>query len=307
MGLDSLSVNIIYLKRLIATIMALYATDADGYIFAADASPGASYRCLECFSPVKVRRGRNRLAHFYHLQRSPQCHLYSKSEDHLLVQLQLQKILSEESAQIERPFLTVHRIADLLWEKEKIAFEIQCSSLDISEAERRVIDYNKLGYTVVWLLDDRIFNQRFVRNSEEFLRTQTCYFFSFQRAGISRFYDQIEIIIQRKRFKKSYPLTVDLSTPRIKPFLEWPPDIPDQIKDRIHRAERYFRGDLIHKTIQAAIHPYTALYLEKWRNIELELHRLNRPSGRISTFFQELIVLPYDQLLNWLIRRMDQH
>src|SRR5690348_8116797 len=108
--------------------MALYASDGDDYIFAADAAPGGSYRCLDCLAPVKARRGANRIPHFYHLQRSPRCHLYSKSEDHLILQLQLQKLLNCDTAQIERPFFPIHRIADILWDKEKIAFEIQCSS-----------------------------------------------------------------------------------------------------------------------------------------------------------------------------------
>ncbi len=151
--------------------------------FAADAKPGGSYQCLECGSPVKVRRGKNRVPHFYHLQKSSRCRLYSKSEDHLVLQLELQKLLSKKSAKIESPIPDIHRISDLLWEKEKIAFEIQCSSLPLSEAEERVRDYKRVGYEIVWLLDDRIFNRRTVRSAEVFLRTQTCYYFSFQKMG----------------------------------------------------------------------------------------------------------------------------
>ncbi len=284
--------------------MALYASDEDGYIFAADAKPGGSYRCLECSAPVKVRRGRDRIPHFYHLQRSPRCHLYSKSEDHLVLQLQLQKILRCETAQIERPFFTVHRIADLLWEKEKIAFEIQCSSLEMSEAKTRIIDYGKMGYDVVWLLDDRIFNRRSLRAAEEFLRGQTCYFFSFQRVG-SYFYDQMEIIIESKRLKKGFPLKVDITKPRAKPFLEWPVDLPNRIQERICQSDRYFRGDLIYQAIQAATRPSISWYFEKWRKLEIELGKARRPPWFIAKLFKRYISHPYIRFLEWLIDQVN--
>jgi Competence protein CoiA-like family len=284
--------------------MALYASDEDGYIFAADAEPGGSYRCLECSAPVKVRRGRDRTPHFYHLQSAPRCHLYSKSEDHLILQLQLQKALGCETAQIERPFFTVHRIADLLWEKEKIAFEIQCSSLETSEAKTRIIDYGKMGYQVVWLLDDRIFNRRSVRAAEEFLRGQTCYFFSFQRIG-SYFYDQMEIIIESKRLKKGFPLKVDITKPCAKPFLEWPVDLPCRIQERISRSDRYFRGDLIYRAIQAAARPAIAWHFERWRTLEIELEKSRRPPSLISKLFKRFIAYPYIRFIEWLIDQVN--
>lgn len=285
--------------------MALYASDGDEFIFAADAATSSAYRCLECSGPVKVRRGRNRIPHFYHLQRSPRCRLYSKSEDHLILQLQLQKILGDETASMERPFFHIHRIADLLWEKEKIAFEIQCSPLDISEAQKRTIDYGKIGYEVVWLLDDRTFNKRFLRPAEEFLRTQSCYYFSFNRTAPSLFYDQMEIILERKRLKKGLPFKVDLSTPCVKPFFEWPDNLPTQIKNRTRQGNRYFRGDLIHRAIQAAIYPAIACNFEKWRKLEIELCKLNRPPGRITEFLKRHLLRPYDKLLDWLIERVN--
>jgi len=321
-GQDSLSVNIIYLERLFATIqlfrvefsvdlsgavdMPLYAAGEDGYVFAADAEPGASYRCLECRTPLKLRRGRDRVPHFYHLQRSPGCHLYSKSEDHLVLQLQVQRFLADRTVQIERPFLDIHRVADVLWEKEKIAFEIQCSNLDLIEAESRIRDYNRIGYEVVWLLDDRIFNRRFMRDAEELLRSHPCYFFKFQRSGPAFVYDQMEIIISKKRMKRGSPIRVDLSKPRIKPSLEWPADLPSLIEQRIETSSRYFPGDLLHKTILAALHPGLALYLARWRRMETSLRELARPPGMIAELFEQIIAEPYDSLLNWLIERVDQ-
>lgn len=283
--------------------MALYASDEDGHIFAADAAPGMIYWCLECSGRVKVRRGKDRFPHFYHLSRSPLCRLYSKSDDHLLVQLHLQKVLSLEMTQMERSIPSIQRISDLCWEKEKIAFEIQCSSIELSEARKRVLDYTQAGYRIVWLLDDRVFNQRAIRTAEKFLRTQICYFFSFQKKiGVSQFYDQMEIMIERKRLQKGAPLRIDLSKPCAKPSLDWPIDLPIQIQERIHRSDLYFQGDLLHKVIQSTILPAISIYFSRWRKLEEELFALHRPLSRWCQFLEIYMIRPYHKILNWLIR-----
>ncbi|HSX37722.1 MAG TPA: competence protein CoiA family protein [Chlamydiales bacterium] len=285
--------------------MALYASDEESYIFAANATAKGSYRCLECRAPVKVRRGRNRVPHFYHLQKSFQCRLYSKSEDHLIVQLQLQKILSEKTVRIERPFLAIHRIADLLWEKESIVFEIQCSLIEIDEAKKRITDYAKIGLRVVWLLDDRIFNRKHLRAAEEFLRAHTCYYFTFRRLG-SFFYDQMEIIIEKKRLKKGRPLKVDLSKPILKPLLEWPANLPEQIEKRLAIETYYFQGDVLHKTVLSATRPFIVLVFKRWKTWEIELYACYSSKGTFKEFFNQLIARPYFQLLEWLIRKTDK-
>ncbi len=285
-----LSVNIIYYERFIA--MSLYALDNDDSIFAADADPLGRYYCLECFGPVKLRRGRNRVAHFYHVKKSPRCRLYSKSEDHLIVQLQLQKILS---GHMESPFLSIQRISDLLWEKEKIAFEIQCSQIQVHEVEKRTHDYAQMGYRVVWLLDDRVFNKRYLRNAEEFLRTQVSYFFTFARHADSFFYDQIEIIIDQKRMKKSPPVRVDFTKPKYKHF-DAPNYLPSLLEKRVSQTSLYFAGDLIDKM---------GPYLGRWKNWEIALKKRGRQPNRWIEFFLRFIGRPYERLLDWLIQKVE--
>lgn len=286
--------------------MALYASDGDSYIFARDAAPNGSYSCLECSLPVKPRRSKCRVPHFYHLKKSPQCHLYSKSEDHLILQLQIQKILADETALIEHRLPSIHRIGDLIWEKERIVFEIQCSPISISEAQSRMTDYGKIGYRIVWLLDDRIFNRRFVRPVEQFLRSQSCYFFTFNRSVLSYFYDQMEIVIKNKRLRKGAPLWIDLAKPYAKPFLEWPHNLPNQIQERIVRIDRYFRGDIIYRMFQAAHQPSIACNFEKWRKLEIELKKVNHSPGKISVFFKHHFTRRYIQILDWLIDRINE-
>jgi competence protein CoiA len=277
--------------------MPLYASDGKDYVYASDALQGGSYRCIECRLPVKVRRGKSRIPHFYHLKTSPSCRLYSKSEDHLLVQLQIQKLLLPEKIQIEIPFLSVHRIADLLWEREKIVFEIQCSSIYTKEAEARIIDYRKMGYEVIWLLDDRLFNRKLVRPAEKFLRTQSCYFFYFRRNGLSFFYDQLEIILDTNRIKKSKALGIYLRRPHGRPSVEWPPFLPNQLLRRISNTLKYFEGDLIHRSLQAALSPWMTLNLQNWKRWEKEMALLEGKMAAVKKIFTEKILRPY---LEWL-------
>ena len=243
------------------------------------------------------------MAHFYHLQKSSRCHLYTKSEDHHILQLQIQKLLTPKRVTIEHPFLTIHRIADLIWEQEKIIFEIQCSKIEPFEAEKRIIDYGKMGYQVVWLLDDRLFNKRYLRPAEEFLRDHTAYYFSFARTGLSYFYDQLEIIIAKKRWKKSCPIKVELSEPKYKPALEWPLEIPSQIQKRIATSSRYFFGDLIHRTIRSAIYPSIAMTLARWQAAEMALIKEHRPKHWAILFLRMFFAKPYLEGLNWLVKK----
>src|SRR5271168_712072 len=101
--------------------MALYAYDEEILVYAAHAEERRSYQCSHCRKPVKVRKGPSRIPHFYHLSLSPSCRLYSKSQDHLLAQLAIQKLLPPGEAVLEKPFLDILRVADVIWEPKKIA------------------------------------------------------------------------------------------------------------------------------------------------------------------------------------------
>lgn len=283
--------------------MPLYATDGENYIYAPNAIKDGSYRCLECRSPLKVRRGKNRIPHFYHIQTTSNCRLYSKSEEHLLVQLQLQNLLSPQEIRMEAPFLSINRIADLLWEKEKIVFEIQCSSIDAKESEARIKDYRKIGYEIVWLLDDRLFNRNYVKSEEFFLRSHSCYFFHFQRNRLSFFYDQLEIIVHKKRIKRSKHLRVDFKRPGKTPEIEWPSFLPQQLLHKIASSPRYFYGDLIHKAIQAPLSPFQTLYLTQWQKNEKELTNQYKIPSLIKNFLKKHILKPY---INWLEELLGQ-
>src|SRR5262249_26072126 len=110
--------------------MALYALDDDSnLIFAPDATEFRRYRCLECRGLVQKRVSQERRTHFCHLRNTPQCRLHSKSIDHLILQTSLQERI--QGLEMERPFPSILRIADLCWEAQKIVFEIQCSPITL--------------------------------------------------------------------------------------------------------------------------------------------------------------------------------
>lgn len=104
-----------------------------------------------------VKKGSLRSSHFFHLAKS-NCALSGKSELHMAVQeLICKKIAGTE---IECPFPTIRRIADVAWIEKNIVFEIQCSPIAPAEMRAREADYAKLGLQVVWIFHIRKFRAR---------------------------------------------------------------------------------------------------------------------------------------------------
>lgn len=223
--------------------MQLYALEEERPILAHEAKKQKNYRCPECLSPLRLREGPHRQAHFYHLKTQTLCRQHNKSLVHLRLQLLLSRRLA--GSRIERPFPKIGRIADVSWESEKIIFEIQCSPISLNEAKERCRDYKQLGLNVVWILHDRQFNKKTVSEAEAFLRMQPCYFVGDQEI----FYDQFDIIQGARRLFKGPPLPVNLGV-----------YLPQKITDAEHpkilhfRAKHhplYFQGDLSDNLFQS--------------------------------------------------------
>src|SRR5687767_12314803 len=134
-----------------------------------------TYYCFECQEAVKVRQGLHRQAHFYHLSPNRHCSQHRKSAIHLQLQQRFLHLLPPGECQLERPFKRIHRIADVVWEPQKIVFEIQCSPISLEEVQKRNADYASLGYQVVWILHTKTFNQQRLSAAELYLRTTPCY------------------------------------------------------------------------------------------------------------------------------------
>lgn len=279
--------------------MALYAVDEDEMIYASEAEEGKVYWCLDCFGPVKRRRGKHRFYHFYHLQSAPHCRLYSKTDDHLLVQLQLKKQFPEGALEMERPFPQISRIADLCWEEEKIVFEIQCSPISPQEAKQRIADYKLCGYDAIWLLDDSRYNKRALRPAEEYLRTHSTYYVHIVQGLNSDFYDQFEVFSKGRRVKRGKKIPLDLRKVRRvfkKTFSE--EKIPKQIIQL--QISRHFENDRFHRALQNHY-----LTMQNWRALEIHFAKIEKKPSFFKRLFWRFIGKPYCDFIERLLMKMN--
>jgi competence protein CoiA len=121
----------------------------------------------------------------------------------------LKSLFPEGEITLERRFPDKNRIADAVWERHKIIFEIQCSSISEEEVKMRCFDYEDLGYQIVWILHDRKFNKRKVSAAELYLRSRTSFFIT----PTLQIYDQVDVLAGAIRLRRVKELFIDLRHP----------------------------------------------------------------------------------------------
>lgn len=179
--------------------MHLYALDKnENLILASEADKQTNYFCCECGSVVRCRGGFLRQIHFYHLELNRLCRQSGKSLEHLQVQRHLQDVFKSE-CKLEQRFPSINRIADVVWEPKKIIFEIQCSSITAREIEERNRDYYSLGYRVIWILHDRLYNRTRLTAAEYFLQEHPHYFTDINSEGKGYIYDSWNVVEKGKK------------------------------------------------------------------------------------------------------------
>ena len=179
--------------------MQTYAKDKnDNRIFVELADKGTDYFCFECHERVRARGGFLTKLHFYHINPQGMCRHVGKSSEHIAVQCFIQNQLGIESCEQEVYFGKIQRIGDLAWHPRKIIFEIQCSPITADEIDKRNRDYESLGWSVIWILHDKTFNQRRASFSEYWLANHCHYFTNIGHDGGS-IYDLASIISKGKR------------------------------------------------------------------------------------------------------------
>lgn len=272
--------------------MPLFAKDDTKPISAFDAFPETLYFCLECKGPLKLRKQKRKIPHFYHLKTTPSCRLFGKSEDHLIAQHALIQQLPPKEATLEHPFPSAHRIADVFWEKEKIIFEIQCSFIQEQEIEQREKDYASLGLHVIWILDDRRFNRSNVRKGESAMRQSGAYFMNVHPTVVV--YDQLEMFHGKNRIKKWGKSPIELSSlNRTDPSMS-KKSFPLLIQKRLQNSPVFFAGDWTHKALLSE----NASLLSSWKKQE---EAMNRPS--LSLLWKH-IQKGYFSLLESLLKKI---
>lgn len=223
--------------------MQLFALNEQNQVVQAhEAAKRQNYICIECQDPLRVRGGEIRQAHFYHVRPNQKCSLHKKSLRHLQVQWRLRQSIGPSDCQLERPFPSVKRIADVVWTSEKVVFEVQCSPITAAEVLQRNRDYGSLGYCVVWVLHDSRYNQWRVTAAENALRGSPHYFTDIDRNGEGAIYDQYAYIHLGVRREVGGILPVDILG--IKRGYSCSLPMPRVLRERVEKWPICFSGDL---------------------------------------------------------------
>jgi competence protein CoiA len=191
--------------------MQLHALDHLGQVINAQrALRQKNYICLECARNVRLRRGIHRQPHFYHLEPALFCRQHQKGAIHLQLQSYFFSQLPIGDCQLELRFPTIGRIADVAWLSKKIVFEIQYSAISAEEVNARNSDYQKLGWSVVWILHDQRYNRVRLSAAEIMLRSSPHFFSNMDESGRGMIYDQFDLCIRGLRYGRLPPLPIDL-------------------------------------------------------------------------------------------------
>lgn len=216
-------------------------------ISAKNAHKKADYFCRECGGAMRLRGGIHRQKHFFHLGLSDSCRQGGKSLTHLQVQYYLQNLFTLEDSQLERYFPEIDRIADVVWESQKLIFEVQCSPISKEEVENRNTDYRSQGYQVIWILHHNKFNRWRVSAAEIFLRGSPYYFTDINSQGKGTIYDQIDVIHGgvRRIFRKIFDVKLNQVNRQQDLNGVQMPQIPNVLHTRLVCWPFHFSGDLI--------------------------------------------------------------
>ena len=105
------------------------------------------------------------------------------------------------------------------------------------------LDYERLGFRVIWVLHDKHFNKKMLSRAEAFLRKKTCYYSNLDANGKGEIYDQFERLSHRWRRYKSKPFPIDLSHPSLMSLSL--KEAPPYIEQRTRGWSLYHRGDIV--------------------------------------------------------------
>lgn len=273
--------------------MQLYALDKDKRaVFANYAKKHTNYTCPECDSLIRLRGGVHRQNHFYHLDSERRCRQNGKSMEHLQVQFRILEALTENACSLEVRFPEINRIADCVWHKPKIIFEIQCSPISAAEVRLRNSDYRKIGYEVIWILHDKQFGMKRLSAAEMYLASHVHYFTNIDFQGKGSFYDQFTVmdgihkkyVSERKEFLFSELVSHERS-------LKLPRNIPLLVQEKMKNSVYHFKGDLIEACLQGENEELIAKLFQLEKN--KKGGSLRRIVCRCLKFILNYIVRPY--------------
>lgn len=110
------------------------------------------FYCPACKSLLHLKKGMIKIPHFAHVSLQ-NCDSWSENESaqHLELKLELSRWFEQtEKVEIEKYIPEIKQTADLLV-NDRLAIEIQCSSLSLKRLMERTTSYREKGYYVLWL------------------------------------------------------------------------------------------------------------------------------------------------------------
>ncbi|HEL2254331.1 TPA: competence protein CoiA [Streptococcus suis] len=133
----------------------LVALDEEGQFFNVleNPAPQGRYSCPGCGGLVRYKSGKVLRSHFAHVSRR-QCQFFTENESaqHLSLKSSLYSwLMEEEKVELEKCLPSIGQVADL-FVNDRLALEVQCSSLPISRLQLRTQAYHEAGLQVLWLL-----------------------------------------------------------------------------------------------------------------------------------------------------------
>lgn len=292
--------------------MHIYALDEkDQVIVAHQASKHANYYCLECRSLVRRRGGFLKQIHYYHVEPNRICRQNGKSQTHLQIQYHLQKILL--GSELEKHFPSINRIADVILEKERLIFEIQCSPIAAREIEERNRSYKSLGYQVVWILHDKLYNKSRLTAAEYFLQESPHYFTDMDEDGRGQIYDQWDIVNKGHRLLSMGIREVFVSSKNFcKKELFPKKSYPQWLKQRILSWPLFFSGDYLDYFLTLNSQEQDN-FLKETAQRELELLKESDPESIKNSQGLEklkkalhLVKIPYRLTMNMLLEKLSK-
>lgn len=128
-----------------------------GLMTADKADKQCNYVCPGCQTPVTVKKGRLKQAHFAHTSLQ-KCQALAEGESavHLLGKLAMVDFFESIGGRVVlEPWLPeIQQRPDLLvtFDNRQVAIEFQCAPISVERVQRRTAGFAKLGLEVVWIL-----------------------------------------------------------------------------------------------------------------------------------------------------------
>lgn len=144
--------------------MLIASTIQNNYCLAEQARLNEIYLCPGCRGPVRLKRGKEKVAHFAHVSKQG-CHGFSEGEsaDHLAGKLAIYRYFAAKvPVQVEPVLSSIDQRPDVLVGEpgQQVAIEYQCSPIGKADLERRNAGYARIGMKVWWILGPNYWRKR---------------------------------------------------------------------------------------------------------------------------------------------------